>query len=92
MPEIDFTQFLFPRGRAIDVKIDRPEPVYQKARQIIAAGLRFECEIDGSEARFTITDEDEGDLAIEVCQNGPDVPGAVDKLILGFNLEESTNA
>ena len=84
MPEIEFTQYKLPHGRAVPVRIDRPDPVYEKARRLMEAGYVFECEVltDG-EVSLTITD-DEADHAIEVCPNGPEVPAAVDKLILGF--------
>lgn len=82
--EIPFTQYKLPDGRAVHVGIARPADIAEKAREIIDAGYRFECEImiDG-ECSFTITDDD-GDHAIEVCANGPEVPKAVDRLIANF--------
>lgn len=82
---IPFTQFLRPDGRRASVAIIRPAPVLEKASAIIAAGFRFECEeLATGHASLTIAD-DEGDHAIEVVVNGPGVPEAVDRLVLGFD-------
>lgn len=83
--DIPFTQFMRPTGRPIPVFIARPENIAAKADRIIANGFRFECESLGTgEISLTITD-DERDWAIEVVQNGPQVPAAVDRLIEGFD-------
>lgn len=85
---IRFTQYLRPDGRRTPVSIERPAEVAAKARAIIAAGYRLECEClgdRGDNVSFTITNND-ADHACEVVPNGPGVPDAVDKLILGFKL------
>ena len=88
MGAIPFTQFMRPDGRPVDVSIDRPEEIARKAKAIIDAGYRFECEVltDGS-ISLTITD-DEMDHDIELVPNGTDVPLAVDRLIQRFELRE----
>lgn len=85
MGHIPFTQFILPDGHEKTVWIDRPEEIREKACAIMARGLRFECEIlTTGDCSFTITDPEKGDLAIETCKNGPDVPGTVDRLISKF--------
>lgn len=87
MQSIPFTQYLMPDGKKAEVTIDRPDDIAAKAREIIARGFRFECEMlsDRKSISLTITDPDEGDLDIEVVQNGPDVPLAVDRMVLRFD-------
>ncbi len=86
--EIEFKQFLMPNGRVKLVNIDRPQEVCEKAKQIKEAGYSLEIEtLITGEISMTIADsENETDLAIEVCPNGPAVPEHVDKMILGFDL------
>ena len=86
MTAIPFTQYLMPDGRAAEVSIDRPDEIAAKAQRIIAKGYRFECEMlsDRQTISLTITDPDEGDVEIEVVENGPDVPLAVDRMIERF--------
>lgn len=88
---IPFTQYLRPDGRARDVSIERPEEIERKALQIIQAGYVFECEeLTTGHASLTIADPRKGDdVAIEVVPNGPAVPDAVDRLVEGFNLQET---
>lgn len=84
---IPFTQFLMPDGRREQVWIDRPAPIEERAREIIAAGYRFECEMlsDYRTISLTIGDPvEEEDIEIELCQNGPAVPEAVDRLVTKF--------
>ena len=61
-----------------------------EAAQIVAAGFRLECEmLTTREVSLTIFDIDkEEDVAIRVVPNGPQVPPAVDDLILGYELQE----
>jgi len=89
--EIPFTQYKLPHGRTESVSIERYGQVARKAEQIIAKGLHFECEIlPTGEVSLTITDEKEGDLAIELCPNGPEVNQAIDKLIAEFPLDRTS--
>lgn len=83
---IRFTQYLRPNGTPRDAGIKRPAHIVKKAQEIINAGYHLECEVlqDG-QVSFAIADrEEEVDLAIEVCNNGPEVPDAVDRLIMNF--------
>lgn len=88
--DIEFTQYLMPHGRQIAVRIECPEDVAAKARGIIAAGFRFECEMlnDYTTISLTIVG-DKADHAIEVVPNGPEVPKAVDRMILDFDISKA---
>lgn len=80
---IQFTQYMRPDGRAVPVWIERPAEIAAKAEAIVARGLCFECEqLATGDVSLTITDPDEGDVDIEVVPNGPEVPAAVDRLVL----------
>jgi hypothetical protein len=84
---IAFTQYLRPNGqkRLVFFDCDNDE-VVRKAQAIIAAGLRFECEeLMTGYASLTIGDS-EGDLAYQIVPNGPEVPGAVERLVMRFDL------
>jgi hypothetical protein len=84
---IPFTQYLRPDGRKASATIERPAEVEAIAQELIGRGVRFEVEhLRTGEASFeaVVTDE-EGDvvtIAIEIVENGPPVPEAVDRLIL----------
>lgn len=84
--EIPFTQYLMPHGRKSPVTIERSADIAAKAREIIAAGFRFECEMLGDYSTISLTiADDDADHAIEVVKNGPDVPVAIDRMISAFN-------
>jgi hypothetical protein len=79
--EIEFTQYLRPDGRTRKIYIERSEPIVQMARVIQAEGYCFECEeLMTGMVSLTISDGEQ-DVAIEVCQNGPEVVEAVDRMI-----------
>lgn len=85
--DIEFTQYLMPNGRQDTVWIERPDAVVEKAKTLRAAGFRFECEMLSDYQTISLTIHDpqaEEDVAIEVIPNGPAVPEAVDRMILGF--------
>jgi DNA-binding IclR family transcriptional regulator len=85
---IPFTQYMRPDGRKEQTSIDRPDEIERLASLIRAHGYRFESECLGTatlNVSLTIFDPamDE-DVAIELCNNGPDVLAAVDKLVTEF--------
>lgn len=98
---IPFRQYLRPDGRQAAVNIERPEAIEAIARAILAAGCRFEAEVLlTGEASFEVVrdvaDPDvEDSIAIEIVPNGPEVPAAVDRLVmaaaatLGLPVSES---
>ena len=75
-----------PTGRKDTVWIERSKEIVLKAQEIVNAGFRFECEMlpDYNTISLTIADDDR-DCAIEVVPNGPEVPKAIDRMILNFN-------
>jgi len=83
---IPFIQYLRPDGRKIYAEISRPEEVELKAGQIMAAGFRFEVEIlTTGQVSMTITNDEDGDVATEIIPcNGPEVPEAVDRMIMNW--------
>jgi len=84
MPEIPFTQYLRPNGRKAEVSIDRPDEIANLAHRIIERGFRFECEhLTTGHASLTIAGPDD-DEDIEVVQNEPDVPIAIDRMVKRF--------
>ena len=78
---VKFTQYLMPDGRKVPNSIDRPEVIEKKAESIISRGLSFECEmLTTGQISLTVSDGQQ-DIDIEVCQNGPEVPISVDRMI-----------
>jgi hypothetical protein len=80
---IKFTQFLMPDGRRTPVTIDRPDEIEALAEEVIKGGGSFEIEVL-STGVVSITCEDHGreeTLAHELCENGPPVPAAVDRVV-----------
>lgn len=85
---IPFTQYLLPNGRRAPTEIERGPEVEAKAREIIAAGYCFECELlTTGHVSLTIADPlEQEDVAIEVVPNGPGLGEAVDKLVSDFQI------
>lgn len=83
--EIPFTQYVLPTGRQKQVSIERPDNIVTEAMALIDKGYRFECEIltDMDTVSLTVVGpDDDGDIAIELCKNGPGLLGpAVDRLV-----------
>jgi len=86
---IPFTQFLRPDGRRRFVEIELEDFVEHAAHEIIEKGGRFTVEelVDGTvslacEFKVPSEDDEERDITIEVCPNGPAVPEAAKKMIL----------
>lgn len=83
MADIPFTH-LRPDGRKTPVTIDRPEEISTLAQRIIERGFRFECEhLSTGHASLTIAGDDD-DADIEVVENGPAVPVAIDRMVKRF--------
>jgi len=82
---IEFTQYLRPDGRKRTVEIDRSLEVEALAAAFVTAGGWYECEelTTGHvslTACFVVDDEDQN-VVIELCANGPEVSEHVDKLV-----------
>ncbi len=83
---IKFTQYLRPDGQKNEIVIHRPEQIADKAADLVSAGWKLEAEVlmTGQVSLTCELLDDEGDPIgdfIEVVPNGPQVLGAVDKLI-----------
>ena len=84
--KIPFTQYVLPNGRQREISIERPDDVALPAAELIERGYRFECEMLSDMRTVSLTvvspEEDIGDIAIELCVNGPGLLGfAVDRLV-----------
>ena len=83
---IPFTQFLLPRGERRQTQINRPAQIEAEADAFINSGGRFESEMLADLQTVSLTavhkvDGDDADVACEICENGPAVLDAVDRLV-----------
>ena len=85
---IPYTQFMLPDGRRVPKTMDRPEPIENRAQDIIEEGFEFQMEIlTTGEVSMTIFDPyKETDVAIQICDNGPAVPACLDMMIQEFDI------
>jgi hypothetical protein len=88
MKPVQFTQYLRPDGRPRATSFEVPDEVADLAAHVISKGYRFESEVlmtgHVSLAVCGPSLEEPGetdDIAIELVNNGPDVPPAVERLI-----------
>ena len=82
--EIPFTQYMRPDGRRVEISIERPEEICKKAEAIINAGYCFEIEVLTTGLVSMTISDDEADHDMEIVDNGPGVPVAVDRMINRF--------
>jgi hypothetical protein len=83
---MNFIQYLRPDGRKKEVSIACSPEIEAKAAQVAAWGGEFEVEVltTGDVSLTCEYDDAEGErqsLAHEVCQNGPEVPKVVKRLV-----------
>ena len=81
----NFIQYLRPNGKTKFVTIDVEDALSVQLEQISAAGLTLTCEELMSEVVSLTISTDEDDYDIELEQNGPGIPAAVDRLIRRFD-------
>lgn len=87
MSGIEFVQYLMPNGRKRPQWIDRPPDITALANELRSAGVELSCEMLPDYNTISLSAEmDDADgetvqLAGGLCQNGPAVLDAVDKLI-----------
>lgn len=79
--DIPFTQFMRPDGRKVPTLVDRPEPLALKAMAVIEKGGRFTCEVLMNGIVSLACEYEDGDVAMELSNNGPEVEAATDKMI-----------
>ena len=89
---ITFTQYVRPDGHKKEIQITRPYAIERLARLFVEAGGRYEAEILTTGEVSLTAHMDGEDMKIVLCENGPKVPDAVDRLvhestsvIAGFN-------
>lgn len=78
---IPFTQYLRPNGRPKEVYIDLGIETENKAQQLIDCGCRFDIEILLTGIVSMTCEQGDELLAMELAPNGPEIPGAVKRLI-----------
>ncbi len=82
---IPFTQYKLPNGRKVPASIHCRANTEEKAQRLINKGYRFECEVlTTGEVSLTITNDEDGDVAIKVVPNDASIPIAVEALIDNF--------
>lgn len=84
---IELTQYIRPHGRKQTVYAPTSQAVEAMANRIVEAGFKFECEVlTTGEVSLTISSGHE-DVAIEICQNGPEVQDTLSKLVQEFYVK-----
>ncbi|MFA5636356.1 MAG: hypothetical protein WC977_10705 [Anaerovoracaceae bacterium] len=82
---VAFTQYCRPDGHPRAIEVDIPDPYGEVAQALVVIGrhgVSLEAEVlPNGLVSFTVTDEEDGDLFIEICQNGPPVIAAISKLL-----------
>ena len=80
-----FTQYLMPDGRIRPVEIEMDDATEEKAQALRKLGCHFDIEVlsTGLISMTCEKDDEEGEetIAIELCENNPDVIKAVHKLV-----------
>lgn len=89
---IPFTQYIRPHGHRRAESIDRSDDIGEKARHCIEQGGRFTAEVLTTGQVSLAFELDGDDLDIEVTDNGPDVPHAVDRLVERVHAALTTKA
>ena len=84
---IPFTQYLLPNGRKRPITIERPAAIEAQAQALLGRGCVFEVEVlrTGEISLEALGPESDGDretLSVEIVENGPEVPDAVDRLVV----------
>lgn len=78
---IPFTQYKRPHGRVEHISIARSTEVEELAERFMKAGGCYEAEVlTTGDVSITAVYRDT-DVEIEICENGPKVPEAVDAVV-----------
>ena len=72
---------MFPNGREVEVIIERPEPISDRAEVLIDDGFSLEVENNRGEIWLSCVNHETEESFDEICVNGTDVPLKVDELI-----------
>lgn len=94
---IPFTQYLLPTGRKRAIEIERSAETEAAAKRFIAAGGWFEVEMLSDMKTVSLTaghliEDEPQDVACELCENGPEIANAVDRLVATVARMESIHA
>ena len=81
MKSIEFTQFLFPTGKRHTTRIDRPQEIYDKAKQLKDRGFSLEIENKDGQIWMSCVNHSTDEATDEMCKNDWQVIGAIDRLI-----------
>ena len=81
MKPIEFTQFLMPDGRQATNTIQRPDPIADKAAELVSAGCRLEIEMLTTGQISMSVEHGDDTWAIEITPNDSKVVAGVDKII-----------
>lgn len=82
MKEIEFTQFLFPKGLPCRVLISVSDPVADAAEALKKRGFSLEIENRDGNVWAGITNHITNESVDAFCPNGPGIPGAINRMIL----------
>ena len=90
---IPFIQYLRPDGQRVPVFFDTTSDQVDKAKKIMAQGYVFEAEVlTTGEVSLTVTNDD-GDIASQICPNGPGLEKHVEALVNdAFNMLQKVPA
>lgn len=79
--EVHFIQFMFPDGERINQWVERTPEIADKARALWAAGFSLEIENFCGHVWMSAVRHSTNESVDRHCNNGPEVPAAVDSLI-----------
>lgn len=86
---VELTQFMRPDGRQVASSCDVSEELKEQYQQLRSLGCRLTCEVLQTSDISLAIEHEEGDYAIELCENAPDKPkAALEKLLRRFKPEE----
>jgi hypothetical protein len=85
---IPIIQYMRPDGKKIiiDAEMDNPD-VYEKAKKILDAGLKFETEILMNGLISTTISNDKEDLDIRITENNEEVKKVFEEMVLNFKID-----
>jgi hypothetical protein len=87
MTSVPFTQFLRPDGRQQEIRLELPDAVEPKLKEIRDSGCRLTAEVlSTGVCSFCVEEPALGDFDIILVPNGSKVPEAITSMLLRFDL------
>ena len=80
---IPFTQYLQPNGAKRAVVVDADADTEAKAKILLDRGYHFDIEILTTGIVSLTCEDDDDVISIELCENGPGITEAIQKLVQG---------